>query len=72
MKAIMALNYGWLLTPYSGNSYNAWRVSRSGNVYDYNNTYNAYGVGPVLYLGSELEIKAGDGSSSVPYQLLIN
>ena len=70
MKAIIAPNYGWLLTPYSANSSHAWSVGSSGNVnsgYDQANIDN--GVAPVLYLGSVLEIKAGDGSSSTPYQL---
>ena len=70
MKAIIAPNYGWLLTPYSANSSHAWSVGSSGNVnsgYDQANIDN--GVAPVLYLGSVLEIKAGDGSSSGPYQL---
>ena len=70
MKAIIAPNYGWLLTPYSANSSHAWSVGSSGNVnsgYDQANIDN--GVAPVLYLGSVLEIKAGDGSSSMPYQL---
>ena len=72
MKAIIAPNYGWLLTPNSGYAYDAWYVSSSGYVNGYQHTYLSIGVVPVLYLGSELEIKAGDGSSSVPYQLLIN
>ena len=61
--------WGWLLTPYLGFACSAWGVRSSGNVGNGGNTYNAYGVAPVLYLGSELEIKAGDGSSSTPYQL---
>ena len=72
MKSIITNNgnnYGWLLTPNSGNSHLAWGVDSSSFVYDYYNTCNAYGAGPVLYLGSELKIKAGDGSSSTPYQL---
>ncbi len=60
---------GWLLTPNSGNSYDVWNVYISGNVNDNYYTCYARGVAPVLYLGSELEIKAGDGSSSTPYQL---
>ena len=62
-------NWGWLLTPGSGNAFSAWRVRSSGDVNLSNGTYFAYGVAPVLHLGSELEIKAGDGSSSTPYQL---
>ena len=70
MKSILGTSIdGWLLTPNSGYSYGAWNVNSSGSVSSYNGTYNAYGVGPVLYLGSKLEIKAGDGSSSAPYQL---
>ena len=63
--------YQWLLTPYSGTSYGVWAVNGAGRV---NGNYYANGengVRPVLYLGSELEIKAGagDGSNSAPYQL---
>ena len=63
-------NPGWLLTPNSGDANFAWGVYSvsgvGGNGYG---TCNANGVAPVLYLGSELEIKAEDGSSSTPYQL---
>ena len=74
MKSIITNNGGnpgWLLTPNLGFSYVAWIVFSSGNVYNNYGTCNAYGGAPVLYLGSELEIKAGagDGSSSTPYQL---
>ena len=73
MKAIIAPNNGWLLTPNSGSAYYAWGVNSSGfvsNDYGNNLVYNASGVVPVLYLGSELEIKTGgDGSNSAPYQL---
>ena len=74
MKSIITNNgnnYGWLLTPNSSVYVSTWSVESSGNFYNYGNygTYYAYGVGPVLYLGSELEIKAGDGSNSAPYQL---
>ena len=64
MKSIIT-NNGWLLTPYSDYSYRAWIVGSS----DYGTAYYALVVAPVLYLGSELGIKAGDGSSSKPYQL---
>ena len=68
MKTIIAPNYGWLLTPLSGNANGAWYVYSAGN-FGNGNTYYASGVAPVLYLGSELEIKAGDGKSDSPYQL---
>ena len=58
----------WLLTPYSGNSNGVWGVDGSGYLTG-NNAFNENGVRPVLYLGSELEIKAGDGKSDSPYQL---
>ena len=72
MKSIITNNggnVGWLLTPGSGDSDYAWFVDDSGHVNYGGNTYAAYGSTPVLYLGSELEIKAGDGKSDSPYQL---
>ncbi len=69
MKAIIAPNNGWLLTPNSGNSNAVWYVNGAGYVNYVNSAYYEGRVAPVLYLGSELEIKAGDGSSSTPYQL---
>ena len=70
-------NIGWLLTPYSGDAYYgdayyAWRVSASGIVGVSNNTFRASGVVPVLSLNSELDIGSGSGTSSSPYQLLID
>ena len=72
MKSIITNNggnVGWLLTSGSGDSDYAWFVDDSGHVNYGGNTYAAYGSTPVLYLGSELEIKAGDGKSDSPYQL---
>ena len=64
---------GWLLTPDSGKASYAWNVDSSGYVYDswdYNrNTFNAFGVVPVLSLTAELGIGSGLGTSSNPYQL---
>ena len=70
MKTIIAPNSGWLLTPYSGNATAAWSVISSGYVGS-NSAYSADGVAPVLYLNSELAVKAGTGSSSAPYQLSV-
>ena len=64
-------NYGWLLTRNSGGSYGAWGVGSSGDVYG-NNAYDAYGVAPVLYLGSELGIESGTGTNSDPYKLSVS
>ena len=66
-------NSGWLLTPYPSYAYSASFVFDSGIVYGNSNmAYHAssiFGVVPTLYLNSELKIKLGDGSSSLPYQL---
>ena len=70
MKTIIAPNNGWLLTPDSGGASRAWLVSSSGFVYN-DNAYCASGVAPVLYLNSELAVKAGKGTSSAPYQLSV-
>ena len=74
MKAIITnngSNDGWLLTPYSSDSYDVWHVHSSGFVNYHGNAYTAYGAVPVLSLSSELGIKSGlgDGSSSNPYKL---
>ena len=69
MKTIIAPNNGWLLTPNSGYAFIEWHVDSSGRVINGGDAYLANGVAPVLYLGSELAIKAGTGSSSAPYQL---
>ena len=74
MKAIITnngSNTGWLLTPNSGNSYYAWRVTSGGYVSNNYYAYVAYGAVPVLSLSSELGIELGDGSSSNPYKLSI-
>ena len=69
MKTIIAPNVSWLLTPYSGNEGSAWSVGSSSYVFYGDFAYYANVVAPVLYLGSELNIKAGTGSSLEPYQL---
>ena len=71
MKSIITnneRNIGWLLTPYSGNSYSAWYVRSSGYVGNVN-AFIAYGVAPVLSLSSELGIESGEGTSGNPYKL---
>ena len=72
MKSIITnngSNYGWLLTPASGNSYRVWHVLSSGNVYNNDYAYLAHGVAPVLSLSSELGIESGEGTSGNPYKL---
>ena len=65
-------NVGWLLTPDSGSSNGAWYVYASGNVGNIHDTYDAVGVAPVLYLGSELGIESGTGTNSDPYRLSVS
>ena len=70
MKGILGVSaYGWLLTPKSDSSNSVWGVGPSGFVNTGYIDYNTNGVVPVLSLNSELAVKAGTGSSSVPYQL---
>ena len=71
MKNIIAPNYGWLLTPNSGNANYAWYVNSSGYVRNGNPASYARGVAPVLSLTSELDIGSGTGTSSSPYQLSV-
>ena len=66
-------NFGWLLTPYSGNSNSAWRMTSSGYVVNgIDASLYATGVAPVLYLGSELGIGSGTGTNSDPYRLSVS
>ena len=59
-----------LLTPSSGNSDYVWSVYGSGYVSTGSYATAELDMRPVLFLGSELGIKAGDdGSNSAPYQL---
>ena len=70
MYSIFKTNsYNWLLTPLSGDAYNAFILSSAGFVLNGGNVAGANGVAPVLYLGSDQDIVAGDGSQSKPYQL---
>ena len=64
---------GWLLTPNSDDADVAFSVNSSGCV-DHNSghVWYQYGVAPVLYLGSNQDIVAGDGSQSNPYRLTGN
>ena len=62
-------NVGWLLTPPSGYSYDAWGVRSAGLVGYSNYVCYASGVAPVLSLASDLAMESGDGTSSNPYKL---
>ena len=65
-------NYGWLLTPNSGTADRAFKVEETGFVDDYFTVFEEREVAPVLYLGYDQDIVAGDGSQSNPYQLTGN
>ncbi len=70
MYSIFKTNtFNWLLTPLSGIARNAFNVYSAGYVNKNTSVYGANGVAPVLYLGSDQDIVAGDGSQSNPYQL---
>ena len=71
MKTIFTSDNNWLLTPPSDNSGGACIVASYGYVDCYSSNFNGYNVVPVLYLNSELDVKTGTGSSSVPYQLFV-
>jgi len=70
------MNDSWLLTPSSGNSaLLAFSVSSSGDIVPgsrLNRICSPMGIIPVLYLGSDQDIVAGDGSQSNPYKLTGN
>ena len=63
-------SYQWTLSPYASSSfaYNAFIVSISGGVVNFYASHN-YGVRPVVYLTSNVEIQSGDGSSGNPFIL---
>jgi len=71
MYSIFKTNtFNWLLTPVAGlSSGNAFNVYSAGYVNKNTSVYGVNGVAPVLYLGSDQDIVAGDGSQSNPYQL---
>ena len=60
----------WLVSPYPGDSSNAFYVRTFGNV---NNDFvgTTIGVRPVVYLGSDISVEAGgDGSQNNPYEFV--
>lgn len=66
-------DYGWLLTPSSSIAYRAWNARSSGNLNSALNTSNAFGVAPVLYLNSNIELASdtGNGTEDNPYRLSV-
>ena len=72
MQTIIASDNSWLLTPNSSSSSAAWGVASSGFVDGGYDASRAIGVAPVLYLGSDVSIVSGSGTSSAPYKISIN
>jgi len=66
------IKVGWLLTPATGFAHHAFNVRSAGSVGNEGGVYDAEGIAPVLYLGSDQDIVAGDGSQSNPYRLTGN
>ena len=58
----------WTLSPYSGNATSVFDVVSRGFVNLYRAHY-AYGVRPVLFLKSDVEILSGDGTNDNPFVL---
>ena len=58
----------WLISSASGNAYNGFRVSNTGNVYSLYSVTVTYGVCPTVFLKPEVEL-TGKGTSSSPYQI---
>ena len=58
----------WMVTHYTSSSTNSFVLLGIGNLYAIN-IYNGYSTRPVLYLKSNVQLYAGDGSISKPYQI---
>ena len=61
--------YEWLMSPYSGDYFNAFYVSTSGLVADSDDVSIPYSVRPTFYLTSTTSITSGAGTSTDPYIL---
>ena len=60
--------YEWTVTHYSASSFYSFYPSYSANV-DYSYARLGFATRPVLYLKSNVQVYAGDGSISKPYQI---
>ena len=62
--------YEWTITPYSSDSSNVFYVTNLGTL---NNDFanNGYAARPVFYLGSNVALQGGSGTSSDPYTLAV-
>ena len=62
--------YEWTITSLSSNSYYAFSVPSSGNLY-YANASSRLSARPVFYLESNVQLEGGSGTSSDPYRLAV-
>ena len=62
--------YEWTINPYSSYSYYVFIVSYSGYL-SYNSANNGSAARPVFYLGSNVSLQGGSGTSSDPYRLAV-
>ena len=60
--------YEWTVTHYSASSYFSFNLDGGAYLF-YNNTREGKVTRPVLYLNSNVQVYAGDGSISKPYQI---
>lgn len=59
----------WLLTTNPNTSYSAWGITIGGNITSTGFSIGSCNIFPTLYLNEDVGIKAGDGSSTNPYEL---
>ena len=62
-------DYWWTLSPYSGYYGNAFAVYSDGSVNYHSVSGNPFGVRPVVFLSSKVQITGGDGTQNNPYTL---
>ena len=61
-------NYEWTITHYSSSSRNSFNLNIAANLNN-DRANRGYTTRPVLYLNSNVQVYAGDGSISKPYQI---
>ncbi len=59
-------DYQWTIAPYSGDSYDVFRVDTGGFV-SFHSVYDSCGARPVVYLKASTLYESGDGSQSNPF-----
>ena len=67
ISSLVGSNTTWLLTPYSGNSYDPYVIESKGSSTFGPVAYNANAVYPTVYLNPNVNFTKGTGTSSDPY-----